>query len=603
MPLTKEQLAKVKAIVARRHAAVVLRVAGSAALTPDERAILREAGIDPDAADTEDLVRQAYVYGQVRAAAMAAQPGRGVGTKAPPKATTWTTEEFEDQLTLDPVTLSEREERAAEWAEVNAAQHVRGLGMRVDLDTGHAVITADRELEEERRAGIRNATARAIRERKSVADLKSDLGWQAKDWSRDFDRIAVTELQRAHLEGQADAYRAEGDPWVFKQPRPDACKDCKAHYLGPDGMPRLFRLSELSGLGSNVGRKKGAWAPSLEPLHPHCRCVLVRMPDGWGFNEDGDMIPGGKLGLKYGEDEEEITAGRTDETRPRAERGGEELEREGLAKSMAAGDRIVVAGMTFMVEVPKGGVRSWTNREGVSGETKMLWPYGFIEGTLGPDGDEYDAYLGPMPKVPIVYVVHQLIPGTKTWDEDKAFLGFATAAAAAEAYLAHRNDGTAAFGGLTVLPIDDFKRRVFRTPETGGSLTKSLGLEGLEAAAFGRYGNRDPRARSPAENLTEGSPPPRPPKIIFRPPAVRRMADLDNPKWSPQTPKKRPIVGKVEHKKRRIRHRSLKALVDTARATQEIADANTGRLKREARRKARETRNLSPAGAEPDKHL
>lgn len=574
MLLTPTQLEKIKAIIARRHAAMVLRIVGADALTAQERAVLREAGIDPDTATSEEVIRQAYLYGHIRAAMSAVSVQAGKGPRG--AAAAWTPEQLEAHVEKTPIALTEREERAAQWAAVNAAQHIRGLGMRVDLDTGQSVLGVDRELAEEQRAGVSSAVEEAIRKRKSIRELRSDLGWQARDWSRDMDRIAVTELQNAHLEGQADEYRTTGeDPWVFKQPRPDACASCKTHYLGPDGMPRLFHLSELTGMGNNVGRKKAEWTPTLHALHPHCRCFLVRMPDGWGFNEDGDMIPGGKLGIRYGSEEDLQKS----------------LAAEKVLAEVKAGDKVEIAdGLTFRVEVPAGGTRAWAG-----GETVMLHPYGYLEGTLGADGDEYDAYLGPMPAALIVYVVHQVHPGTDEYDEDKAFLGFPTLNAAVDAYLAHRDDGLAAFGGVTVLPLDDFRARVLATPDGDGSLTKSMITPASvsEAAAAGRYGNR-PLGRTPGINVLEAPAPPRP-NIHFVPPVAAYVAKLPAPQGATVQPKDKPGIKPI--RRREIRIGTLKTLAATAEANLQTAGENRTRFVEEMLRRARALKNISPVPA------
>ncbi len=109
------------------------------------------------------------------------------------------------------------------------------------------------------------------------------------------------------------------------------------------------------------------------------------------------------------------------------------------------------------IENPVGSVRKWTDRDGNSGETTMLFPYGYFADHLGADGDELDCYLGPAPDAAFVYVVHQLAkPDYKKFDEDKVFVGFESEAAAKEAYLAHRNDGEQSYGGMSAIPAARF---------------------------------------------------------------------------------------------------------------------------------------------------
>lgn len=125
--------------------------------------------------------------------------------------------------------------------------------------------------------------------------------------------------------------------------------------------------------------------------------------------------------------------------------------------------------MPVAVESPAGSIRIWSdeNKQQI-GSTTMLYDYGFLEGVEGSDGEELDVYLGPDENAPDVHVVHQLAtPDYKKHDEDKTMLGFRDAGAAKTAYLAHRNDGDKAFGGMSVIPMKAFKRKLKRRTGTG----------------------------------------------------------------------------------------------------------------------------------------
>lgn len=69
---------------------------------------------------------------------------------------------------------------------------------------------------------------------------------------------------------------------------------------------------------------------------------------------------------------------------------------------------------------------------------------------------------------------------TTRWvrDEDKCFLGFNSPDAAKEAFLAHRNDGNRAFGGMSVIPLAEFKRKLKRRTGTGKIRATAIALPG-----------------------------------------------------------------------------------------------------------------------------
>lgn len=131
--------------------------------------------------------------------------------------------------------------------------------------------------------------------------------------------------------------------------------------------------------------------------------------------------------------------------------------------------RRAFAGLNVVVENPAGSTREWHDRAGrESGSTVMQHDYGFLDGHVGADGDEVDCYLGPDEAAPFAYVIHQQrAPDFKTFDEDKVMLGFASEADAKAAYLAHRNDGERAYGGMTAIPIERFKAKLQRRTGDG----------------------------------------------------------------------------------------------------------------------------------------
>lgn len=84
------------------------------------------------------------------------------------------------------------------------------------------------------------------------------------------------------------ANMGEDDPMVFFIVVKDdvTCEECKRLHLQDDGVtPKVWRLSELS----QGYHKRGANSPSVFGLHPHCRCALTYLSQGFGFNEKGRL--------------------------------------------------------------------------------------------------------------------------------------------------------------------------------------------------------------------------------------------------------------------------------------------------------------------------
>jgi len=79
------------------------------------------------------------------------------------------------------------------------------------------------------------------------------------------------------------ASRGESDPLVFFVIVRDGktCKECLRLHLNPDGNPRVWKLSELK----QGYHKRGEDNPSAFGAHPHCRCTLTYITQGFGFKE------------------------------------------------------------------------------------------------------------------------------------------------------------------------------------------------------------------------------------------------------------------------------------------------------------------------------
>lgn len=215
--------------------------------------------------------------------------------------------------------LSTEDMEGIAWARENAAQHMRGLFRTVEDDVNNLVarrglIGAEAEIEASRIGAeieqqMKHDIAREVVRGKVAGEdwkrLSSHLKHHWGNYSRDWDRIAFTELSYIEKQGRARDYlkRHGPDVKVIKVPFPDSCEVCRTLYLDETGKPRVFTLSELMAYGSNgdkwfdaetgsyrnklaskirYDRKTGKFdgsaggmLPTIGPLHPWCRCVLM----------------------------------------------------------------------------------------------------------------------------------------------------------------------------------------------------------------------------------------------------------------------------------------------------------------------------------------
>lgn len=204
----------------------------------------------------------------------------------------------------NPQVITESEREAIAILRDRMGQHVRGLGNRLDTITGHILVDVDDNLRRRRLTKLKREVLHGLEARAAAEEVATRLREAMKELKRDWMRTAHTEMHNAKEEAKAIvlAHRSPNrDPRVFKRPRPDACRFCVLLYLRPDKItPRVFKLSDLLANGTNVGRKAGQpsrsgksrtqWKATIGAVHPFCQCELHVLPEGMGFDKNGQMV-------------------------------------------------------------------------------------------------------------------------------------------------------------------------------------------------------------------------------------------------------------------------------------------------------------------------
>ena len=115
-------------------------------------------------------------------------------------------------------------------------------------------------------------------------------------------------------------------------------------------------------------------------------------------------------------------------------------------------------GFRISIENPKGSYRSGTSPDGTKWRNMLACDYGDIRGTEGIDGDPVDIYLSDHPEKGAVFVIDQIDPKTKKFDEHKVMYGFDSIEDASKTYLACYQAGWKGLGWITPVTKAEFRK-------------------------------------------------------------------------------------------------------------------------------------------------
>jgi phage-related protein (TIGR01555 family) len=118
-----------------------------------------------------------------------------------------------------------------------------------------------------------------------------------------------------------------------------------------------------------------------------------------------------------------------------------------------------VGPMDVSVETPLGSTRQGKDPDGREWSVLMPCDYGYVRRTEGADGDHVDLFLGPDVDSTVVYLIDQVDPDSKKFDEHKAMAWFDSEAKARDFYVRSFSDGRGPdrIGALSPMSMADFR--------------------------------------------------------------------------------------------------------------------------------------------------
>jgi len=288
----KSELQELRGLATRSVILMGVQTFGAATLglsKEDVVELVSSGLLSSEAAANIDPIQDAYLFGRIRANMM----NEGLGD-----INALTLPQMRRLARIVPPT--EVELRSIEIARNNAAQYVGGMVQRADEEVvkmAEGYVSPEVELTgeaaEAQRQIIREEITEGMERREAAGTIAARIGRRTGDWDRNWKMVVQNEITSAHEHGIADWIdRHHGeDSLVAKMLSPGACPKCRELYLDESGRPKKFKLSELRANGTNMGRKKKDWLPTVGPSHPSCCCILIQAPEGLHFNDDWQLVP------------------------------------------------------------------------------------------------------------------------------------------------------------------------------------------------------------------------------------------------------------------------------------------------------------------------
>ena len=345
------------------------------------------------------------------------------------------------------------------------------------------------------RGNIKQILIDGVKGKRSKGQVSQALFDKMVGDNRDFQRVADTEIQNAFNNSfvQEEVYNTEeGKKTYFKRIEVidgNTCPKCKA-INGKIAVWSDKPLNDEKSKDKNAdyviweGKDGFEWECPISVKHPYCRGTWQRYDIGLdNINIDALVAEQSKNAKKWNnavkaakeEYKEKGIENPDDSTKGFTERikelynGADSVEKSLTFSGHKLQGRTAFRGLNISIENKKGTIRRGVDSDGHKWAIKMHYDYGYIRGTEGVDGDHVDCYIGDNIDAKNVYIIHQKIPGTNKYDEDKCMLGFDTLANAKAAYL-KQYDKPGFFGGVDTVPFELFKQKVLMKKYHGKKL-------------------------------------------------------------------------------------------------------------------------------------
>jgi hypothetical protein len=289
--LTQQQIAELVRIIKLHADYFLVTLFGRETVTKQQIESLKTAGLIPPTTDPK-IFENAFVLGKLKAM-ITADEYKDLGFKELTGLAKRMWVEMEPLSAFEKIKVESSRLRAARGVQNLSNEIAAGLYTSLEKRLGEPLT--------ERKAKdiIKQTVISAQEKRKSKESLVADLRENMQDYTRDWLRVASTELHQSrqwgivdsllNKEGVFDGWKDADDPLVFVKPTTGACDECLRDYLDDSGIPIIWLLSKLLANGTNIGVPKKKRKAVVPPHHPWSSDLLTEaltLKDGWKYIKD-----------------------------------------------------------------------------------------------------------------------------------------------------------------------------------------------------------------------------------------------------------------------------------------------------------------------------
>lgn len=269
MVISRATMEKIREIISKHYNRLTISVLGRSVFSSKELKEMEAAGIDTS--KKESLLAMVYFHNFIN---------NPVGANSPTSV--------EDMRAQQSQSDIKPEGEANDYTVQNLNDKTKQLIDKLKMDVATRIEGFIRDNNDDYKFdALQNLDRSSIMDElikeSSLGNVKQKLRDSSKDASRDWTRIALTEMSNAIGIGSVDRIVTDNrgadldDVYVYRIIVGDAltCKYCRRFYGDVGNPPKLYRLSTLLSNGSNYGVKQDSWRPVAGATHPNTRTSQV----------------------------------------------------------------------------------------------------------------------------------------------------------------------------------------------------------------------------------------------------------------------------------------------------------------------------------------